>query len=95
MNLPPLPRPAFTLDSGTLPCYTDDQLRDYATAAVKAERAKIYDLVQDIFVGLSIDHEQGVAWLNEAVSAQWMREHPTTNTALQNLAEYVKDWGPE
>ena len=40
MTLPPLPRPAFTLDSGTLPCYTDDQLRDYATAAVKAALAQ-------------------------------------------------------
>jgi anti-sigma factor RsiW len=47
MNLPPLPRPAFTLDSGPLPSYTDDQLRDYATAAVKAEREQCARLADE------------------------------------------------
>lgn len=34
----PLPEPSFSLDGGTLPCYTADQMRAYALAEVLKER---------------------------------------------------------
>ena len=56
MTLPPLPRPAILLTvdlpmvSGAKvkkqPFYTEDQMRDYATAAVLAERARCIAIVE-------------------------------------------------
>lgn len=36
----PLPEPSFSLDGGTLPCYTADQMRAYALAEVLKERER-------------------------------------------------------
>lgn len=61
----------------------------------REERATVRELVQDVFSAMSIDHEQGVAWMNEEFSAKWVRQNPCTHAALQSLARFVEDWDEE
>jgi len=59
------------------------------------ERAKVYDLVQDIYVGLCSDNERGVHWMNNEQADKWVKENPRTHAAIRALSEYIQDWHGE
>lgn len=65
---------------------------DALRAARTKDQNEVYELIQDLFSARCFDGENGVAWLNDEASKEWVEKNEHLHKAMQALACRVEAW---